>query len=45
MDYLALEVPANQINLKMLSRIFQVIAKIQFNKLREAENLVTPTGS
>lgn len=42
MDFLALDAPPNTVNIKMLSRIFQVTAKIQYNKLRQTDNLVTP---
>lgn len=45
LEYLSLDSPNNTINLQMMTRIFQVVAKIQFNKLKNQENLITPPTS
>jgi hypothetical protein len=45
LEYMMLDAPPNTVNLRMLTRIFQIIAKIQFNKLRTETNLTTPAGS
>lgn len=45
MDYLQLDCAPNMVNLTMMNKLFQIVAKIQFNKLRNQENMITPSAS